>query len=162
MSWLVRTFDTDIKSSVGGILGMFKKESEIYQQIKTPKLLTSIRPNFIREVIREDISTYKFLGYAKNGEEEMRTNEWHSWQVSFMVKAIVDKIGVVIHNKEEVFPAYILSLDLEQAKQMAELLLSKYNEQVDSFLKKEQLQKDIRWSPLEVGHLLHYISLLAK
>lgn len=160
MGWLVRAFESDIQKHVGGILGIFKKENEIYSLVKLPPSIQSMQANSVREIIRHDIRTYRHLKYPTQNETILHKPEWHNWQVSFMMRAVKDKLGIVMYNKEELFIPELLAMKSDEIKLMAEQLLVQYSEKVDILQSKETLRQEYVWSAYQVGVLLLHLSNL--
>lgn len=155
-----RIFGADKKNDGmdDSILKHINPQEDIYDAMRFPVGISEISSNALREIIRNEIGTYRLLNYQKQNEERWLQREWHSWQVAYFAKAILHHVCVPIHNKEELFIEPVLELKPDELKLRIDILMYRYNQIVDIKKSRDELNKEFMWSALEVGIMLRYIN----
>lgn len=155
-----RIFGSDKKDGDfdDSILKHINPQEDIYDAMRFPIGIHEISSNALREIIRNEISTYRLLNYPKQDEERWLHREWHSWQVAYFAKAILFKVCVPIHSKEELFIEPVMELKPNELKLRIDILMYRYNQIVDVKKERDVLNKEFMWSALEVGIMLKYIN----
>jgi hypothetical protein len=129
------------------------------EDIKLPKGIKSFGSNIITSTIKDEVSTYKSLGYYAKGIETLECNVYHSLQIGIMLKYIQLDMYLFIAKPSDIFPKKILLATKETLQSRVFDIFKKYDNSVKKNLTQTQLLQDIEWTPLEAGYLLYYLSI---
>lgn len=160
------------------LFGIFKKSSiklssklnffdsedvyEVGKNLTFPSPIDDLSKNAIREIVKKEASTYRWLGYAKKEHEKLDDFEWHNWQVSYIARAIKEQICIPIFQKEGFFPKEILEIKKSQISFKVNALMQKFDNCVDPKKDREALQREIQWTPFEIGLMFLYLAQLCE
>ncbi len=163
---------------VNHLFGIFKKNSEKFSSrlnffdsdevYEVGKDLVFAQPiedlskNAVREIVRNEASAYRWLGYAKKETDKLHDFEWHNWQVSYIARAIKDQTCIPIFQKDSFFPKEILQIKKTQLAFKTNALMQKFSTNVDPKKDREILHKEIQWTPFEIGIMFYYLSELCN
>lgn len=150
------------------VLKVFSHEEEVVYKSKKnvlsinnldlPPQIEAMTEFLIASIIRKIYSVYIKFDYKNATEEQLYEKQWHSWQVSMLLKLYKYNQEFYIGNKEEIFPKSILDLKLKSLESLVYDILKKYRDDVEVTSSKDLLCKDIRWSVRDVTILFCYLS----
>lgn len=130
------------------------------QDLIFPQPIEDLTANALREIVRSELSTYKWLDYSKKTLEQNHVLEWHNWQFGYFIKAVKLSICIPIFAKENIFHTEVLKIKKEQLKSQVVAMISKYQKTVNIDKQRDELEKQIAWSSYEVGVILLYLNSL--
>lgn len=126
--------------------------------IKLPSGILKIPKIEIQTTIPKKIfQVYETLDYKKN-LTEFNKEQWHTWQMSLLLRVYQLNLDFFIPKPKEVFPEDILSMSDKALKEYVDKIVSKYDIEVESFRSKDDLCNDVRWKGIEVGILFYFLS----
>lgn len=127
------------------------------QDLIFPQPIEDLTKNALREIVRSELATYKWLGYNKKTLEQNHIPEWHNWQFGYFVKAVKLSICIPVFAKENIFHSEVLKIKKEQLRSQVVAMLDKYKKTVNIDKHRDELDKEIAWSSFEVGVILLYL-----
>lgn len=123
-----------------------------------PLVVDEMSRDDLREDVKGDIETFQSLGYVEYPKEDLiAAKEWHSWQVSKMLKLYKMGDRIFIPEKDSIFPEAIKELTRHTLEQVIQNMITNFKTRANVHAKKEILSKDAKWSAMEVGCLLYFL-----
>jgi hypothetical protein len=152
-----------MKSRVAGFVPKLTKmhfdpEKMSVEDIELPGVIKRDEAD-LRETIRDEINTYKALGYIDLPVDQLKFPEYHSYQVGNIMKYIKEDNVFVAQDIEKILNSASTSITKRNLHIKVFDIVFRYNEYVEKDATKEELQGDIKWTPLEVSYLLRYATL---
>ena len=136
----------------------FDPEKVSIEDIHLPIIINSFEDIITTNMVKDEYSTYKSLGYKNKTMETLNTHAYHSFQIGLMLKHIKIDKDIFIPNLENFFPKIILNTPEKIIESKVFDIIKQYDKQVSKDLTSLQLTNDIEWTPLEAGYLLYYIA----
>lgn len=157
-------------SLIGGMAGKifsapkFKKrrfdpEKMSVEDIMLPAPLKRLEDDQLRPMVKAEIDTFKSLGYKDQPLENLKREEYHSWQIGVILKFLKEDHVYPLHNIDEILPSMVFHITKKQLHIKVFDVVARYHETVESDFLKEDLEKDMRWSPIDMAYLLRYATL---
>jgi hypothetical protein len=125
--------------------------------VKLPKHITELNNLQLKEIIKKELRTYKSLNYGKKNINQLDEFDYHSYQVAIALRLIQKNLDIFVPD-DEFFPNFMYKFSNKEMKLKISRLIFKYLEEVEEY-EKEKLKQDYRWTPLEMTHLLYYLSI---
>jgi hypothetical protein len=141
---------------------VFDPEKMSIEDISLPGALKHLDLNVAKNIIKEELSTYKSLGYKDKPLEEIKVKEYHSYQMGVVLRCIKEDMVYFIPNVEQILPSMVTYNSARQLHIKVFDIVFRYDNSVEKDDPKDELSKDIRWSPLDMAYLLYYLSLENK
>jgi hypothetical protein len=137
---------------------VIKKDELSIESLHLPDEIEKMTEFLISSIVRKIYDVFIKFGYNKVSEEKLLEKEWHTWQVSMILKLYKYNQEFYIANKEKVFHRSILDLNLKSLESLARSILLKYETSVRISKSKDDLCKDVIWTSREVSILFCYLS----
>jgi len=128
------------------------------EDIKISLYLSEIEQEEILKELKSELQTFKSLGYRFQTFQELEKIEYHSYQIGILLQALVLNFDLKIVDETEYFPDFIYKLKYNHIQKQVMHIIEKYNKQVSKVYTKDDLRKQIIWTPMEAGYLLYYLS----
>ena len=128
------------------------------EDIHFPEPIEKMTEFLISSICRKIYDVYVKFDYINANEEQLLEKQWHTWQISMLLKLYKYNMEFYIPNREHVFPPSIASLDLDSLDGLMHDLLIKYKNSVRITMKKDDLCKELIWSVRDVTILLCFLS----
>ena len=138
---------------------VFDPQKMSIEDITLPTCLKNIDSETSRELLKQEIDTFKSLGYVDQPIDQLKFPEYHSYQVGIILRFLKDDKVFLIPNPDKIIPSVALHITKRQLHTKVFDMIYRYNETVDPSFLKQELEKDVKWNPLEVAYLLHYVTL---
>jgi PAS domain S-box-containing protein len=123
-----------------------------------PKGVDVLNLEQLKELVRDEVDTFTSIEYSiKTQEELIAAKEWHTWQVSLMLKFYYSGGKLFIPDKEKYFPQFIKDLSKNAQEQVIKNMIKNVKKRANIGAKKEVLEKDAKWSAFEVACLIYFI-----
>ncbi|MEA2050508.1 MAG: hypothetical protein U9O56_07245 [Campylobacterota bacterium] len=138
---------------------VFDPEKMSIEDITLPVCLRNLDSDEARNLVKQEIDTFKSLGYVNMPIDQLKFPEYHSYQVGTLLRFLQEDKVFLIPNIEKILPSVALHITKRQLHVKVFDMIYRYNESVDPAELKQELEVDLKWTPLEVAYLLHYITL---
>ena len=149
---LLKTFGDDVPHKA-----LIKEEKGI-EFLKFPANIEKMTEFLISSIVRKIYEVYVKFDYKNATDEQLNEKEWHSWQVSMLLKLYKFNQEFYIPNQKEVFPESILEMNLKFLEDYINSLIIKYDNNVDISKSKDLLCSDVIWTTRDVSILFYYLS----
>lgn len=140
----------------------FDPEKMTIDDIILPNVIVDIDPDAIRDLIKEEVDVYKTLDYKDKPLDQLKINEYHSFQVGLMLRYIKDDKLYLLSNPGDILPSHITYTTKRELHTKVFEVVYRYVNAVDKDASVESLKKDIKWSPQDAGYLLAYLNTQEK
>lgn len=143
-------------------VGKELQKSNSYSQIadlnniEFPKNIEHMRFDSLSKATKVIFDSYKALNYVNKLPSSLDRIEWHTWQVSIILRYLKSKNKIFITN-DNIFHTVILELNENQIDVELQKIYNKYVENVNIKKSRDDLSKDIIWSAREVSIILYKI-----
>lgn len=136
-----------------------KLKQHIYiESISLPLKIEEMDISKVIDIVKKIFHTFSILELKHLSETELDKKEWHTWQISILLKLYKLRREFFIVNKKEVFHPIILQLDKESLHSFMQTILLKYKNYVNINKTKDFLSKEIIWSNKEISILFYFLS----
>lgn len=139
------------KSSVSSSLPSTKS---IYFPANIEKL-SSKELYFITKKIYE---SYRYFDYKNMEDHDLDKKEWHSWQISILLKVYKMGDDYYIGNKDEVFHSSLLNASEKKINLMMDRIIKRYEKTVNIDAGKDKLSKEYEWSNMDASVIFYFLS----
>ncbi len=137
----------------------YKIKQKIYiEAIDLPAKIENMDTSQTLEIIKKIFHIFSILDLKYLSEEEFDKREWHTWQISILLKLYKLKREFFIANKQEIFHLSILQLDEISLNSLIQTILFKYKNYVNIKKSKDFLSKELIWSNREISILFYFLS----
>jgi len=126
-------------------------------KVNLPNVVDRLSKKELRELAKEELSTYKALDYKNKLLKDMVKPEWHSWQVSIIIKMYKEDMDIFMPNYENYFPKELVDLSVYSLEYKLHLIFDKYNKEVPITGNKKYLKEHIIWTSKDMSILLLYL-----
>ena len=137
----------------------FDPEKMSIEDIHLPVVLKNLDVDTLKGVISEEINTFKSLGYVNRPADQLKSPEYHSFQVGTLLKFIKEDIPYSIAHMEKIIPSEVLYITKKQLHIKVFDVVYRFDVGTQKDMLMQELFKEIKWSPMDVAYLLRYISL---
>lgn len=135
-----------------------KTETISIAYLPLPKEIEQMTEFTVSSIVRKIFDTYTKFDYKNATEEQLDEKQWHSWQISMIMKLYKFNQEFYIRDKESIFPKSVLNLNMHSLESLAQSLVVKYNNSVVIAKSRDALCKDIIWTVRDVSVLFYYLS----
>jgi len=138
---------------------VFDPEKVSIEDIKLPKILNDLDRDVIISMVKDEVVTYKSLGYKDKSLGALDVNVYHSFQIGTILKYLQLGYDLFIPNKKEVFSTFMLKYPYESLQSKVFDIIKEYDKKVSKMASENELISDMRWSPLDINYLLFYLTV---
>lgn len=124
--------------------------------IQFPKNIEHMKFDSLTKATKVIFDSYKALDYVNKLPSSLDKIEWHTWQVSIILRYLKSKNKIFITN-DNIFHTMILEFSESQIEQELQKIYKKYDNHVNIKRSRDDLSKDIIWSAREVSIILYKI-----
>ena len=128
------------------------------KDVVLPKILEDLDVDIIKSMVKEEIATYKSLGYTNKPVRALEKTEYHSFQIGVIIRYIKLNIDLFVPAKEKVFPSFILDYSSKQLHNRVLEIVKTYKKEVDVNQTGARLTREVVWTPLDATFLLYYLA----
>jgi len=136
----------------------FDPEKMSIEDIELPRRFNVISKDSLRPLIKEEIDTFKALGYKNKPDDQLKHLEYHSWQVGILLKFIKEDMVYLYDEIDNILPSKAVYMTKKNLHIKVFTIVYNYNQSVLEDATKENLEKDIKWSAQDVAYLLRYVT----
>lgn len=137
-----------------------------FNYVEMPNALGLHLPNQIEKMSKSEVvnitrkvyDSFKIFDYKKMDLNELEKKEWHTWQISFLLKMYKENLEFFIPNQNEVFHPFLLKASDSDMKSFVKGLMRKYQNQVNISEKKDSLCKEYAWSNKDISILFYFLA----
>ena len=137
----------------------FDPEAMSIEDIQLPSSIMDLDIEKVKKMIETEVSTYKSLGYKDKTLEQLKINEYHSFQIGIMLRFIKEERIFLIPKIDELLPSFITGATRKQLHIKVFDIVHRYDLGVDKKQNETDLEKEIKWTPKESGYLLRYLDM---
>lgn len=137
----------------------FDPEKMSVEDITLPTVIKNMDTDKLPQFIQHEFSTYKSLGYVDMPLDQLKFPEYHSYQIGVILKYLKEDKVYFAPKADSLISSAATSLSKRNLHLKVFDIVYRYNEIVDKAMLKDELEKDIKWTPLEVSYLLRYASM---
>lgn len=101
---------------------------------------------------------YKKLDVKEFRSAQLENKEWHSWQISILIKLYKTDREFFILDQEEVFPGFLNNISQTDLDHLMREMISKYKQNVNINRTKDDLCKDLIWSARDMSIVFKFLS----
>jgi len=134
------------------------KEVITIEKLNLPQEIEKINATVLSTIIPKIFETYKKFDYKNASEINLDKKEWHSWQISMIMKLYKYNKEFYIKDKGEIFPNSILDLNMKSLNTLMQSFVMKYDNNVKISKTKDDLCKDTIWTSREVSAMFYFLS----
>jgi len=135
-----------------------KKEEKDLELFQLPPEIDKMTEFLISSIVRKVFEVYVKFDYKNASEDKLDEKEWHSWQVSMLLKLYKFNQEFYIPKQKEIFPKSVLAMDIKTLEDYINSLVVKYDNNVDITKSKDLLCSDVIWTTRDVSVLFYYLS----
>lgn len=137
-------------------------EIESLENLRFPHLIENMEHNQLAGAYEVVYDTFGYLDYSKKTYDELMQKEWHSWQISILLKYLSKKATFSKVNALNMIPNEIKNLSKDALNLELKLLVKRYYHNVDIHESKEKLCDQLDWTARDVAIILMCIINEAK
>ena len=137
----------------------FDPEAMSIEDISLPNALMNLDPEDIKNVIEKEVATFKSLGYKNKTLDQLKINEYHSYQIGMMLRYIKEERVFLIADIEELIPSVVMGATRQQLHIKVFDIVYRFDLGVNKAMSLEELEKEIKWTPREAAYLLRYLNM---
>ena len=137
----------------------FDPEAMSIEDISLPNSLMNLDVEDIKNMIEKEVATFKSLDYKNKTLEQLKINEFHSYEIGLILRYIKEDRVFLIANIDEIIPSFIMGSTRNQLHIKVFDIVYRYDLGVNKMMSVDQLEKEIKWSPREAAYLLRYLNM---
>lgn len=137
----------------------FDPEAMSIEDISLPNALMNLDVEVIKNMIEEEVATFKSLDYKNKTLTQLKINEYHSYQIGIMLRYIKENRVFLIPNIEGIIPSFIMGATRNQLHIKVFDIVYRYDLGVNKEMSIEELAKEVKWTPSEAAYLLCYLNM---
>jgi hypothetical protein len=126
-------------------------------KVNLPAVVQRLRQDELRELAREELSTYKALGYKNKLLKDMVDIQWHTWQVSVIIKMYKEDMDIFFPNYKDIFPKELIDQSTYTLEKKLYPIFERYNKDVSINGTKKYLREQIIWTSKDISILLLFL-----
>ncbi len=138
---------------------VFDPEMMSAEDIVLPRVFNIVHIDSVKSSVKNEVGTFKSLGYKDMPIEKLKVLEYHSYQIGLMIKAIKEDVVNIIPDVSTVLPSISTYITKRQLHMKVFDIVNRYETNVEKDELKELLSKEVIWTPLDMAYLLYYLSL---
>ena len=127
------------------------------QHIDLPKGIEKIPKEQLSGIVSKMLRVYEKLEYNQNVHDFSKA-QWHTWQVSMILKMYKSGLDLFISNPDRIFPKDFLQKSDKDLRNIMNDIMVKYKRDVEIHRNRDFLSRDIRWSGRDVGIIFYFLS----
>lgn len=139
--------NNDLKSSLPSI-----------KAVQLPASIEKLASDELYFIVKKIYESYGYLDYKNMNVEDLEKKEWHTWQVSLLLKVYKMGDDYYIGNKDEVFHNSLLKASEEKINSKMDAIIKHYVNFVDIHASKDKLSKEYIWSSMDVSVIFYFLS----
>ncbi|MEA3384676.1 MAG: hypothetical protein U9Q20_08435 [Campylobacterota bacterium] len=137
----------------------FDPEKMSIEDITLPICLRNMDIEDVESYVKNEIDTYKSLGYVNMPIDQLKFPEYHSYQVGVLLRYLKDDKVYFMPEPEKIIPSIAMHVTKRQLHIKVFDFIYRYNQSIEPSTLKQDLEHDMKWTAYEVGFLLHYLTL---
>lgn len=137
----------------------FDPEAMSIEDISLPNALMNLDPEDIKNMIEKEVATFKSLDYKNKTLDQLKINEYHSYQIGMMLRYIKEERVFLIADIEELIPSFVMGATRQQLHIKVFDIVYRFDLGVNKAMSLEELEKEIKWTPREAAYLLRYLNM---
>jgi len=137
----------------------FDPEAMSIEDISLPNSLMELGIEDIKNMIEKEVTTFKSLDYKNKTLDQLKINEYHSYQLGIMLRFIKEERVFLIAKIDELIPSFIMGATRNQLHIKVFDIVYRYDLAVNKGMSTSQLEKEIKWTPREAAYLLRYLNM---
>jgi hypothetical protein len=158
------SFFANIKQKVFSLAKLEKRdfdpEKMSIEDISLPYILQDIDKSIAKATIKEELKTFKSLGYKNQSADELENKlEYHSYQIGLILRCLKDEVLQLNSTIKDILPKKATYITKQQLHIKVFNIVYKYDNLINKKSTKQELEENIAWTPLEMAYLLYYLSL---
>lgn len=126
------------------------------KSIAFPKNIEHMKFDSLSKATKAIFDSYKALDYINKLPSSLDKIEWHTWQVSILLRYLKNKNKIFI-SSDNLFHSVIEELNETKIEQELQKIYRKYVNNVNIHRSRDDLSKDIIWTAREVSIILNKI-----
>jgi len=126
--------------------------------LRLPEPIDEMTEFTIASICRKIYDVYVKFDYINATEEELLDKQWHTWQVSMLLKLYKYNQEFYIPSRDHVLHASLVNQDVKSLEGLVHDILIKYKNSVVITKSKDGLCKDIIWTIRDVTILFAFLS----
>ena len=134
----------------------FDPEKVDIQDITLPKIIYNLDIKLVKSMVKEEIATYKSLGYSSSIATNLDVKSYHSFQMGNILRYLQSDEDLFIPNKEKIFPKFILNIAKKSLMYKVFEIFDRYDRIIAKNLTAKELTTQLQWTPVEIGYILYY------
>ncbi len=138
---------------------VFDPEKVSIEDVQLPKIISDLGDKLVSNMIKEEISAYRSLGYKDKSLGALEVNTYHSFQIGVILKYLQLDHDLFIPNKNEIFPSFVKDYTFESLQVKVFDIIDLYDKIAPKDPSKQNLIDHIKWSPLDATYLLYYLTV---
>lgn len=127
------------------------------QAMELPKHIESISKREIPGIVSKILRVYEKLDYLTN-KSEFNKAQWHTWQVSLMLKLYKTGQGLYIPRPDAIFPPELVQRSDKDLRQLMNDVLNKYKRDVQPHRNRDFLSREVIWTGRDVAIIFYFLS----
>jgi len=156
--WIIHKINTESEEEIKTVETFFETKEVSIKELSLPMQISIMDQELVRDIVKGHLRTFKKLDYHQS-DDRINKKEWHSWQISIMLKFYKYDMDLFVPNPKEIFPEYIISLSRSALQHNINNILATYKNRVNILMSKDRLCRDVIWSGLDVAYLLYFLSI---
>ena len=124
--------------------------------------IDKIGKNQLQDIVKKIFESYKYFDYQKMNMHELEKKEWHSWQISLILKLFKINEEFYISNQKSTFHSFLLNSSENDIKNLMRGIIKKYNNYVDINKSKDDLSKDYIWTNRDTSIIFYFLANYKK
>lgn len=125
--------------------------------LKLPRRIEKLDYSSLFQACRVVFDSFKALNYANKEIHDLDKLEWHTWQISLLLAFMKVYSSNFIPYNKSLFHKVILDLSENDIDFEIERILKKYSNHVNIDKTRDDLSKDLVWTPRDVSIILYTI-----
>lgn len=125
--------------------------------LKFPSKIEEINSYSLFQASKIIIDSYKAMEYFKKTPNSLDKMEWHTWQLSILLKFLKENKEFILPYDMNIFHSVILNFSKEDIDKELQKIFTRYNNNVDITKNRDHLSKNTIWTGMDVSVILYTI-----
>lgn len=126
--------------------------------VEFPINIEKLASDELYHITNKIYESYRYFDYKNMELEDLEKKEWHTWQISILLKVYKMGDDYYIGNKDEVFHNSLLNASEEKINLMMDRIIKHYVNSVDIYAGKDKLSREYKWSNMDVSVIFYFLS----
>ncbi len=126
-------------------------------KVNLPLVVKKLNKKELRLLAQDELKTYKALDYKNKLLKDMVDLEWHTWQVSVIIKMYKEEMDIYLPDYQNIFPKELVDLSVYSLEQKLHPIFEKYNKEVSQSGTKKYLLDQVIWTSKDISILLLFL-----